>query len=102
MNSIAAFIYSSACYAWFLLIFGTITNLLTCFICLRKELRVVPTFIFIAYSAAVETIPLYFRNLDTISLVIFNTSLINKYESFCRVIFLFHYFPQHSSAWLQV
>lgn len=81
---------------------GTLSNLFTLSICLRKRLRTAPTFVFIAFNAFIETIPLYVRNLDNALQVVFGWFLRDKWWFACRVTLFFHYFPLQTSAWLLV
>ena len=44
-------------------IYGTVFNTLVCVVCLRKNLRSVPSFIFMAFIAILDILPLHIVNL---------------------------------------
>jgi hypothetical protein len=85
------------------IIFGTLTNILTCAICLRKNLRCTPTFIFMAFMVISDTLALYGLNLDWYFYnAFFPQYLSDKYFFYCKIHYFIHLFPLKTSAWLLV
>lgn len=85
-----------------LIVFGTLGNILTAGICLRKRLRKINTFKFFAFNAILDTIGLYGWNFRQFVLYIFNldwsfTSLI-----YCDMSSFFQYVAFEASAWFLV
>jgi hypothetical protein len=74
-------------------ILGTLTNVLAFIICLRKNLRKTPTFIFMAFMAISDTIALYSLNIE-------NLSNINWF--YCKIQYFINNFPLKTSAWFLV
>ena len=91
-----------AAFALFIIIFGTISNTMTLIICLRKNMRKIPTFMFIAFASITDTIPLYVRNLDNFSFLVFGIHVRSTNLVLCKINLLLHFFPLHTSAWLLV
>ena len=85
------------------LIIGTITNLLSCGICLKKQLRKTPTFVFLAFLVISDTIALYGLNLDWYFYEAFYPTYLSDLNWFyCKIHFFIHLFPLKTSAWLLV
>jgi hypothetical protein len=92
-----------AVLALIFIIFGTLTNILTCGICLRKNLRCTPTFIFMAFMVIADTLALYGLNLDWYFYNAFFPEYISdKYWFYCKIHYFIHLFPLKISAWLLV
>jgi hypothetical protein len=92
-----------ACFACLFLVFGTITNLLSCIICLKKPLNETPTFIFMAFMVVSDTLALYGLNLDWYFYnAFFSQYLSDKYWFYCKIHYFIHLFPLKTSAWLLV
>ncbi len=53
-----------AYYSLFLVVYGTLGNCVTAFVCCRKKLRQTPLFVFLAFKAVLDTVPLYLWNLN--------------------------------------
>ena len=81
---------------------GVITNFITLLVCLRKRLRSVPTFIFIAFTAVIDVPPVANRNLDFFIYTYFGFYTRFTYELICKWNQFWHFFPLFSSAWLLV
>lgn len=83
-------------------IFGTIGNLITFLICMRKSLRSTTSFQFIAYLVVVDTISLYEWNLNNFSITFFGAAIGDFHEWSCKIITFLQYFSSQSSAFLLV
>lgn len=89
-------------YALLLCILGTIFNILVCFICTRRRLRVTNTFKFIAILSLSDTIALYEWNLKHFITPYFKIDFNFTSLVWCRLgIFLQYAFLQYS-AWILV
>ena len=77
---------------------GIIANILSFFICLRKELRKTPTFIFMAFIASTNTIKLLSLIVTTIKIE-FNSNMNIMLLNSCLFIMFWKY---QSSAYLNV
>ena len=87
-------------YQLFLTIFGTITNMLTCMVCLRKRLRSTPTFVFLAYIAAFDIIPLYLLNLNDFTRATLRLNL--ESPIYCALFPAVHSAFLETTSWLLV
>jgi hypothetical protein len=97
---IAKYVFSS--YNIAIAVLGTISNLLICFICLRKKLRKRSTFKLFAFAAITNMLSLYQWNLYQVVLYLFNTDLNSKYLACCLLISYFQHVTFESSAWFLV
>ena len=92
-----------AVFACTFLIFGTLTNLLTCIVCLRRNMRKFPIYIFIAFMVVADTLALYGSNLDAYFYNIFFTGYLADGNWFyCKIRYFIHFFPLKTSAWILV
>lgn len=89
-------------YAAFLVVFGTLSNFLTFLVCLRKNLKKTPTFVFLAFCCVTDTIPLFVRNVDNFSNLCLGYRVRATNEFSCKTNLFFHFFPLQTSAWLLV
>ena len=87
-------------YELFLLVGGSTLNVFTFITCIRKRLRNIPTFVFIAVMALVDIIPLYVLNLSFIYTNIFERNIENPV--YCILFPFLHTFALQSSSWLLV
>ena len=88
-------------YSIFLTVFGTIFNSLTCFICSRKSLSQTPTFVFFAFLAIVDIVPLYLINLFYTNIYLNSFQLLSG-SFFCAIFPSGHCMAVQSSSWLLV
>jgi hypothetical protein len=91
-----------AFYNIILIIFGTLGNILTCIICLRRRLKKVNTFKLFALNAIMATISLYEWNLRQIILYLFEIDLIYQSLLYCQLTAFLQYVSFESSAWFLV
>ena len=89
-------------YALFLIIFGTIGNIFSCYICLKKNLRSVPTFIFLSFMVVTDSISLYFWNLNHFVGRFYGYVIDGINIHLCRFFILIQLFAFQSSSWLLV
>ncbi|CAF1115674.1 unnamed protein product [Brachionus calyciflorus] len=89
-------------YSLVLIIFGTIGNSFTIYICLRKRLRSYTTFIFIAFICFSDIFSLYIWCLDHFSEAFFKTVIEEIGIISCRVSFFQQVSSLQSSSWLLV
>ena len=91
-----------AIYSIFLMVFGTIGNTFSIFICLKHKLRTVPTFIFYSFLLISDTLSLFWWNMDHYLLVFENYQLEDLGLHACRTVTFFQLFSFQWSAWLLV
>ena len=89
-------------YSLFLIVFGTLGNILSVVVCLRKELRKVPTFVFYAFTLVHDTISLYFWNLDHYFTAFYGYEIERISFTLCRLFTELQMFSLQSSAWIMV
>jgi hypothetical protein len=82
--------------------FGSIGNILTFSICMRKNLRKTPTFIFIAFMALIDILSLSFWNLNPLLLVLFGKIMGDFNEESCKILSFLQLFSLQTSAFLLV
>jgi hypothetical protein len=99
---IATFKKIIAAYNMILIVFGTIGNILTITICLRKRLRKINTFKLFAFNALLDTIGLYEWNLRQFVLYYFNIDLSFTYLWYCNLSSFLQYVSFETSAWFLV
>ena len=85
-----------------LIIFGTIGNLLTATICLRKRLRKINTFKFFAFNAILDAVGLYEWNLRQLVLYFFNKDWSLQSLIYCKWNSYIQYVSLEASAWILV
>ena len=102
LNAVLIAKYVFSCYNIAIAILGSISNLLVCFICLRKKLRKRSTFKLFAFAAIKNMLSLYQWNLYQVVLYLFNTDLNSKYLMCCLLISYFQHVTFESSAWFLV
>lgn len=91
-----------AIYCLLLIIFGTIGNLFSFFICMRKNLRKIPTFVFLSYMLLTETITLYLWNLNHFTSTYFGYVIDGIDINLCKFFFFTQLTSLQVSAWLLV
>ena len=92
-----------AVFAAIFIVFGTISNILSFFICIKKPLNEYPIFIFMAFMAIADTLALYGLNLDWYFYkVFFSINLSDINEFYCKIHYYIHLFALKTSAWLLV
>ena len=102
MNSIIIIQNILACYSLFLVGFGTVTNLLSFRVCLRKKLIKVPTFVFLSFMLISDTIALYFWNFDNFLLNFFGFIIEGFSSDSCKLVFTSQIIVIQFSAWCLV
>jgi hypothetical protein len=91
-----------AVYSLFLIVFGTLTNPFCCYICLRKNLRVVPTFIFLVFMLISDTIALYFWNLNHFVSTFYGYVFEGYGIGVCKFFFTTQLISLQISSWILV
>jgi hypothetical protein len=89
-------------YSLFLIIFGSLTNILSFIVCIRKRIRKNPTFIFIAHRVIFDVLALFFVNIDNFYQFYYGTIPENKLKIYCNASMFLQIFPPETSAWLLV
>lgn len=89
-------------YSLFLIIFGTLSNSICFLICLTKQLRSIPTFTFLAFGVFIDTISLYFLNIDQFYKAYYGVSLKELSLFYCHSETFFHDTTVQIAAWLKV
>lgn len=89
-------------YCFLLVIFGTVLNFFTIFICLRRRLRHYTTFIFILFMCFNDTLSLYVWCLDHFLESFFWFTIEELSPISCRIGFFIQFFSLQSSSWLLV
>jgi hypothetical protein len=91
-----------AVYSLFLVIFGTIGNLCTCFICMRKSLRKTTCFVFLSFISIIDIFTLYTWNLSNFIVPFYGYFHENSNIIWCKLSVFLQFFSLQSSAWLLV
>ena len=86
----------------FLAVFGVIGNSFTCYVCLRKRLRKINTFMFLSILSICDLMSLQVWNLDQFLLAFFGFSLEFTSLWLCKIAIFFQYYSLQNSAWLLV
>lgn len=90
-------------YSVFLAIFGTIGNLISFSVCIRKKLRKTPAFVFMAIMNLFESLSLYFWNMNSFYIAfIFSMPIGDVNRIACKLTTFFQYFSSTVSAYLLV
>lgn len=90
-----------ASYNIVLIVFGSIGNLLTCFICLKKNMRSIPTFKLYAFNSVFDVLSLYPWNVSQF----FGNFLrieLGKNLIWCMLANFLQYSAYEISAWFLV
>ncbi len=89
-------------FSIFLIVYGTISNLLALLVCIRKRLRQTALFVFLSFKVICDTVPLYTYSLNPYFLLTFGYNIgdINIY--LCRFLTFFTNASIESSVWLMV
>lgn len=89
-------------YCLLIVIVGTVNNLLAFYICLRKKLRKITTFVFFSFVFIADTLSLYLWCLNHFLESFYNTKSdqINIWS--CRVLTFLQYVSLQWSSWLFV
>ena len=82
-------------------IFGTLSNIISILMCLRKELRKTPTFVFMAFMAFLNICSLITLVISPISLKFINLELIDIHIIIGKINVFITLWSQ-SSSYLQV
>lgn len=94
--------YVLGVYSLFLIIFGTLSNSICFCVCLRQRLRTIPTFVFLAFGVLIDTISLYFLNLDKFYTTFYGVSLTEMSSFYCYCQRYFHDTTVQIAAWFKV
>ena len=89
-------------YSLFLIVVGPIGNAISFFVCLRPQLRKVPTFVFYAFLLVCDTVSLFWWNLDHVTIIYGEFYLEDFGMDTCSVVTFFQCFTFQLSAWLLV
>ncbi len=89
-------------YNIFLIIIGTIGNILTAIICLQKDMRKISTFKLYAFNTISDTICLYPWNIRQFVLYFFDTDLETTYLWWCIGASYVQFSTFELSAWILV
>ncbi len=89
-------------YCLFLVIFGTIFNLLSFYICTRRKLRCITTFVFLAAMFLNDTVCLYIWGLDHFIEAFFSSRIEERNIWICRFSNFVQYVTFEWSSWLLV
>ena len=89
-------------YNFFLIIIGTITNLLTVITCLQKDMRKISTFKLYAFNAISDTVALYPWNMRQLILYIFGRDLETTFIWWCIGASYIQFSAFELSAWFLV
>lgn len=81
---------------------GTCSNLLCLYVCTRKKMRKVPTFIFLAFITITDTISLYGWNLNHFIQAYWDFVLDDLNKIVCKCLTFYQCFSLQTSAWLLV
>lgn len=86
-------------YPWIMIIFGTISNILSIVILTRKKLRTSSTFFYLACLSAIDILVLYTFCFNFISYYHLKIDLQSKHVILCKLFsFCIYFLPQYS-AW---
>ena len=86
-------------YPWVIIIFGTISNILSIIILTRKKLRKSSTFFYLACLSLIDMLVLYTFCINFISYYHLEIDLQSKHVVLCKLFsFCIYYLPQYS-AW---
>ena len=103
MNSpISIYNKINSCYSVVVAGLGTIGNLMAMYVCLRKNLRKTPTFVFIAFVLPMDTLSLFFWNFNNFYTTFFNFLPVNNNLKTCKIVTFLQMFSLQSSAYLLV
>ncbi len=89
-------------FSIFLIVYGTISNLLVFSVCMRKRLRQTPLFVYLSFKVICDTVPLYTFGFNPYFLFTFGYNIgdINIY--LCRLATYLTYTVEETAAWLMV
>lgn len=91
-----------ATYSVILAVFGTIGNLLTSYICTRKCLKGIPTYVFIGFMSLMDIPCLFFWNLNDFYLLVIGVTIGDVSDAACKITTFLHYFSTQSSVYILV
>ena len=91
-----------AVYSAFLIVFGTVANLITFIICLKKNLRQTPTFVFLSFLVLSDIVCLYFWNLNHFVSTFYGFIYESFSIGYCKFFFTTQLISFQTSAWLLV
>lgn len=89
-------------FSLFLFIFGLIGNILTCFVCQRKPLRKITTFIILKIISISDIFSLSLWNIDVFLISFFGFAHEFLSGLWCKIVVFLQYFCLQYSAWLLV
>jgi hypothetical protein len=87
-------------YALLLILCGTISSLMSFYICIRLKQN--PTFIFLSFLTVSNIVSLYFWNLDNFLQAYLNIDLLNYDLWLCKFGSFYQFTSLQISAWLLV
>ena len=85
-----------------IMVLGTIGNTVAIFICLRKNLRTIPTFVFYTFMLTADITCLYFWNINHLLDTFYGFILQDLGLWYCKVGIVLQIFSFEASAWLLV
>jgi hypothetical protein len=90
------------CYFLILVVFGTFSNLLGLYVCVRRRLYVNTTFVFVAFIFVADILTLYIWCLNHFLEAFFDFSVESLNVWACRFGFFLQQFTLEWSSWLLV
>ncbi len=89
-------------YSMIILVVGTVGNICAAFVCFKKSLREIPTFVFTGFQLISDTISLYFWNIDHYLLAFHSYQIEDVNIQLCKFATFFQTTSLQWSAWLLV
>jgi hypothetical protein len=89
-------------YSIFILVIGTLGNVIAAFICLTKELRSRNTFRFLAVLSLVDSLALYEWNLKYFTVSFYNVNWERRSLVWCRASIFLQQTSLQTSSWILV
>ena len=91
------------CFGFIPLVLGSIGNVLTFVIGMRKEMRQASTGIYLSYLAIVDLLFIYLRVIPQLYIFLGNGDVMGSSGYFvCKVKFFITYYVDHLSAWIRL
>jgi hypothetical protein len=89
-------------YSILIAVFGSIGNILTFSICMSKNLRKIPTFIFIGFMALIDILSLSMWNFNELLLTFYGLTIGDFNHLACKITSFLQLFSLQTSAFLLV
>ncbi len=85
-----------------LIVFGSVTNMLTLIVCLRQKLRRLPTFVTLCFISVNDTLCLYSTAGNAVYRAFFGSYISHTSAFACKSFISFQCLFMYSSSWLLV